>query len=603
VIAEDETLLWSWLHLSDIHFEHGDAAYRADQRLVLKRLQQDLTKYAIPASITPKAILVTGDIAFSGGMVSDTEFQQAADYLATIRTAIGAPVELLTVPGNHDVQRTSDLVSEAGRLITELRGRKRGKVDEAAQDPEQAALLVDRFAHYSEFARQAGAADPDPIFWHHIVNPDSGPRIHVLGVNSALLANDDKDQLKLGVVRARIDHALSDVDDDEIVMMLSHHPFSWLAAEDGEYLESRADNEVHVHLHGHVHQAANFGVRHGTGLGRVTIVAGAVHGDQPTKKRATSVAHRYSIAALIEKPDRSVELRVHMRKWIGRWTRDADNERPDTYALLTVREAPQIAESAKPAKPGLDESFDGIAIRASDKAEWLLPVRGHNGPELCPSVDADSRDRALMSPAGFLLAQQTGTTLSVASTDHLGTSTTQWPLPFELDVGATVIAIAEAGAHDAVIVVSSDLGTRLVSLDRDTGELGAERTVDERRARCAVVDKGRVLLATLDAAVATCPAFTGIVDVERLDAVSRGGSTLIQAIGRDRAGETAVFLILTSPRWKDISLLRKRDRPISAIGVDLLVAEPLVVGEALARTWRRKPKDAQVVTFDKWVRP
>jgi hypothetical protein len=203
----------------------------------------------------------------------------------------------------------------------------------------------------------------------------------------------------------------------------------------------------------------------------------------------------------------------------------------------------------------------------------------------------------------MLLAQQTGSRLSVASTDHLGTSTMPWPSAFEFGAGDTVIAIAEASAHDAVVVVSSDSGTRLVSLERDTCEVGAGRRVDIRPARCAVVDRGRVLLATWDGTVATCPAFTGIADVERLDAVSRGGSTLVQAAGRDRAGETVIFLLLTSQRWKDVSQLRKRDRRVSAIGVDLLAAEPVVVGETVTRTWRRMQKDSQVVTYNKWVRP
>mgnify|MGYP001157978278 FL=1 len=606
MIADGETLLWSWLHLSDIHFQHGDAAYRADQKLVLARLRRDLTREAIPASVAPQAILVTGDIAFSGGMRSATEYEQAAAYLDTIRTSIGESVELLTVPGNHDVQRTSEPASDVGKLIAELRGGKEGTVDEAANDPAREVLLADRFAHYSGFARHAGAVDPDPICWHYVVNVDSGQRIHVLGVNSALLANDDKDVHKLRVVRARIDNALADVEDGEIVMMLSHHPFSWLAADDEKYLENRADNEVHIHLHGHVHQAANFGIRHGNGLGRITIVAGAVHGDRPNSPHETPVAHRYSIAALVEKPDTSVELRIHMRKWIGRWARDADNERPHTYGLLNVREAPQPAKPSTPAtsatKPSR-ESFAGVALRASSASGWLLPVRGPKGPELCPSVDAGSRDVALMSPAGTLLAQQIGTTLSVASTDHFGTSTMPWPSTFELGAGDTVIAIAEAGAHDAVGVVSSDSGTRLVSLDRDTGELGAERRVDDRPARCAVVDRGRVLLATWDGAVATCPAFSGIANVERIDAVSRGGSTLVRAAGRDRAGGTAVFLLLTSQRWNDASLLRKRNGTVSAIGVDLQVPEPVVVGEALARTWRRMQKDSRVLTYDKWVQP
>lgn len=600
MIHDGETLLWSWLHLSDIHFEHGDVAYRADQKLVLSRLRQDLPQ-AMDAAIRPQAVLVTGDIAFSGAVRSPSEYAEAAEYIARIREAIGHPVQVFTVPGNHDVQRTPDQASDVGALIAELRKGNLGAVDAAAADPAQEALLAGRFAHYSEFARQVEAIDANPIFWRHIVETPSGQRIHVLGVNSALLSNDNRDLRKLGVNRARIDSALADIEKDEIVLMLSHHPFAWLTRSDEQHLEQRADNDVHVHLHGHVHQAANFGTRHGTGLGRVTIVAGAVHGDQTTRKNETPVAHRYSIASLVEKRDLSIELRIHMRKWIGHWTRDADNERPDTYALIAVREAQQPAKPRRPAKKPERAAFNGIGLRASEVSGWLLPLRGAQCPELCPSADAESRDRALMSPTGALLAQQRGTILVVASVDHLGTSTMPWPSTFEIPADLTVIAVAESSAHDAVAVASSDSETFLIPLDRDTGEVGARLRLDNRPARFAAVDRGRVLLATWDGAVATCPAFTGIADVERLDCAALGGSTLVQAVGRDRVGDAVAFLLLISEDWQDISRLRRRNGRVSGIGVDLQARRPVVVGEAPTRTWRSMQRDSQIVSYDKWM--
>lgn len=601
MIDKGETLLWSWLHLSDIHFDHGNEAYGADQKLVLSRLIQDMTDKAIPASITPEAVLVTGDIAFSGGARSAAEYVQATRYLSEIQNSLGGVAALMMVPGNHDAQRVSGTSSRLGKLVARLRKGDLYEVDEAAVKPKTKDQLVSRFANYVEFAGDVHALDASPIFWHQVLDTPAECRIHVLGINTALLANDDYDAGKLGVVRAGIDNALVGVKRGDVVVMMSHHPFTWLTDGDKAYLESRADNYAHIHLHGHIHMAENSLTRHANGLGRVSIIAGAVHGDQPQQADDSPVPHRYSIAALVQKPDGSIELRIHLRKWIGRWTTDADNHLPGrNYGALRVVEAPQPETRVKKTSA---QSFTGMALRANSSSAWLLPVHGPNGPELCPAPDAYARARALISPAGTLLAQQTGTRVSVAATSHLGTSTQQWPSTFELGAGDEAVALVEASEHDAALVVSSDSGTRLILLERDTGRLGAERWVDDRRARCAVVDRGHVLVATWEGSVATCPAFTGLADVERIDAASRGGSTLVLAVGHDHGGEGAAYLLLTSERWKGLSRLRKRRRTVGAIGVDLLASEPTIVGEATATTWRSMQRDSQIVTHDRWVKP
>lgn len=601
---DGETVLWSWLHLSDIHFLHGGAAYRADQEFVLSRLKRDLVTYAMPGSLTPQAIIVTGDIATTGALRDTAEYDAAATFLEEIRAAIGPSTEMLLVPGNHDVQRTTDLASEAGKLVTGLRSKRGfGRVDESALNTARGPLLADRFANYTAFAQRVHAVDSDPLFWHHVVTATPDQKVHVLGINSALLANDDKDLHKLGVLRSRMDNVLARIGEDELVLLLSHHPFSWMSPPDAKHLETRAGTDIDVHLHGHLHEASNFGVRYGTGLGWVTVAAGAVHGDEP--RDGVQTAHRYSIAALVMKEDSSVGLRIHMRKWIGRWVRDTDNELREDFAYLPVRDAkapivPAKTQETQKSTKAARDPLDGAALLAPGSPEWRVPVNGTGGPALCPAADAASRHRELMSLEATLLAQQSGTTLLIASVDHLGTSTLPWPSSFELAPDDVVIGIAEAGAHDAVAVVSSQAGTRVVFLERDTGRVDTGRQLDARSATWAVIAEGRVLLATRDGAVATCPAFTGIVDVERLEAAARGGSMIVQASGTDRKGERVTSLVLSSSRWDDFALLRRRDG-IGAIGVDLTAAEPVVVGEPAVRTWIRKKTDSRVARFDKWL--
>lgn len=62
-----EEVLLSWLHVSDIHFGHGDLGHGWDQKLVLDTLRRDVEQLLAAERVpSPEIVLVTGDIAFSG---------------------------------------------------------------------------------------------------------------------------------------------------------------------------------------------------------------------------------------------------------------------------------------------------------------------------------------------------------------------------------------------------------------------------------------------------------------------------------------------------------------------------------------------------------
>ena len=65
--------LFTWIHLSDFHFGHGDSSHSWDQQLVLKALREDIAALQTQKLPAPDALLVTGDIAFSGGVRKKTE--------------------------------------------------------------------------------------------------------------------------------------------------------------------------------------------------------------------------------------------------------------------------------------------------------------------------------------------------------------------------------------------------------------------------------------------------------------------------------------------------------------------------------------------------
>lgn len=116
--------LFTWLHLSDIHFGHGDANYFHDQRLILSQITSDVSHYSNHSIPKPDVIFVTGDISFSGNSLASDEYERAEKWLIDISGALNINQEdIYTVPGNHDIQRNVyNQDHETKRLLDTLRG-------------------------------------------------------------------------------------------------------------------------------------------------------------------------------------------------------------------------------------------------------------------------------------------------------------------------------------------------------------------------------------------------------------------------------------------------------------------------------------------------
>src|SRR6185503_1220723 len=170
------TPLFTWIHLSDIHIGHGDAGHRADQGLVLAALREDIAGGSARGLPRPDALLVTGDIAFSGNGVvraPDTEsreYERARAFLLGVAGAVGLDARaVFVVPGNHDVNRGADRDRNVRRLVERLRedsDKGSESVDESVDDDGDVTLLRKRMAAYLDFAK--GFAPPCPaLYWLH----------------------------------------------------------------------------------------------------------------------------------------------------------------------------------------------------------------------------------------------------------------------------------------------------------------------------------------------------------------------------------------------------------------------------------------------------
>jgi predicted MPP superfamily phosphohydrolase len=356
--------LFRWVHISDIHMGHGDAAHGWDQRLVLDELKRDISRQ-LKAQPEPAvdAIFVTGDIAQTGAGRRPNEYTDAAAWLKGVGEAAGVtPDKIFIVPGNHDVDRGADKDASVKALVTALRDGTKS-LDDALANADDRARLAKRMEKYLEFARAFGPAGAaDPMLWTHRFVARSGLPVRLVGLNTALLAADDQDQGRLRVGMTQLGQALTDLKENELVLALAHHPLrgGWVAdeAEIDPYLK----RHVHALLTGHVHEADTEASRSGSGGSFLRLSAGSAHGDKMPK--GIPAGHGYSLGAVVRYQDNNkndrASLWVTPRKWSAKnasFRPDVDNVPEDdrTFAehpLPPLLSLPALPEpEAKPPKP------------------------------------------------------------------------------------------------------------------------------------------------------------------------------------------------------------------------------------------------------------
>jgi calcineurin-like phosphoesterase family protein len=380
-------LLFSWLHISDIHFGHGDDAHRSSQRRIVEDLLLDVKKVlgggqqkSLDSIPRPEVIFLTGDIAFKG---DEAEYSQADIWLSRLVREIGLERrKVFVIPGNHDVQRTREIDRQAYRLLESLRSG-REEIDAALKDPIDRHVLTRRFKNYLSFSRKFAPATMNPLceadqwlFWSHVFQPRRAVnlRVRLSGVNTALLCNDDQDSGKLRVGSLQMlplfEHMRRE---GELTFVLTHHPLEELAGADTSSEHVAAITRAHIHLSGHVHSPDSKRIQSGSGNTAVKIVAGAVHGEPGNRDQG------YSFGAVIEGADESLEVRVWPRRWLtkpGRFGQDQENtpEGKDFAAFLLdckIAKSPfadRICVIPSPGLPPQGSSRDLLP----EKISWIV---------------------------------------------------------------------------------------------------------------------------------------------------------------------------------------------------------------------------------------
>jgi len=302
------------LHLSDIHFKHRTSNGSYDLDLVLRHeLEIDATQMSTDLGGTD-AILVCGDIAF--GAVAD-EYVIAYKWLQELAETTKAkdkPIQIWTVPGNHDIDwKKIESDRNAQRLRTALRGVTVKKINPelkmALEDLHDRQTLFSPLEEYNRFATNLGCTSgADPLFWEQSLVLNDGSKLVVRGLNSSLLSDhfdsDEQEKTKLTLSGFQTNFLR---DDNIIFMTMCHHPLEWIR--DRDEVEDWFDAHARLQLFGHRHTHRIRNIED-----NLRIASGAVHPD----RSEDGWEPRYNFVRLevrFEQDKRVLHVEIHPRIW------------------------------------------------------------------------------------------------------------------------------------------------------------------------------------------------------------------------------------------------------------------------------------------------
>jgi predicted MPP superfamily phosphohydrolase len=382
----NEKIHWAWLHLSDIHFCHGSKQYQADQKILISQIVEDIHKLVESGVPKPQVILLTGDVAFSGGLEHEgQEYSDAVGLISDLRATLKNQLPVFAVSGNHDVQRTPEIKlnnkankpNNAARLLRALRDPKSGEVlDDVIANTADRALLAERFENYNEFCKKIGSPvdeDADGL-WLARVDIGGKLKVQLIGLNTALLCNDDADERKLNLPSAASAAAFLETEKCDLVFALTHHPVDWLHATGVQHLAPLMRRKVHVHFHGHMHDPESELITYGTGERLLIVKAGAVHADESERK--TGTPHHYRLGAIVELADGSIAARLWPRQWSAKrkvWF--SDNEQlPESspYEQHVLR--PPVGATSTPLPADPVRRFAQTAVNELGRRRTAFPT-------------------------------------------------------------------------------------------------------------------------------------------------------------------------------------------------------------------------------------
>ncbi len=273
-----------WLHLSDLHFGcRGQSERHQLNSEFEKSIKQHLSQVG-----PPHLVFVTGDIANTGGVASDAEYEEATEFfnelLNWLSSEEGRKPLLVPAPGNHDVTRPDmkkDMDAAYKYLVLKQMDDKNNQFVQNLKKTlwesknKNASFIKPLFAAYeSWFDKHVFPPlreDNQTAGLHRSFFPgdysfryeQNGFRLGVVVLNSSWVQFDDDDyNKKLNLPPPQFHAALPDkkkplrfFDSCDDSLLLMHHPPEWLSPESLKefnshiYLPERFAACLHGHLH------------------------------------------------------------------------------------------------------------------------------------------------------------------------------------------------------------------------------------------------------------------------------------------------------------------------------------------------------------------
>lgn len=237
-----------WLHLSDFHVGKDDYATRKMFDYILTHVRKRKVE-----GFVPDLLFITGDLA-NKGLASEYETFWL-EFVSPLQDEIGNGISQRTfvVPGNHDVDR-SKFPAFSREEIAKSESHYLDPTEEGARLRDE--LLIPRFRSYldSDCSTEKGAfTNQEGAYAHRLVL--HGHEVGIVGINTAWLAKDDKDERQLTPGKPLLEKALDTIKSAKLRIVLGHHPVDWFIPSQQKPIKSLLGQHHVLYLHGHLHDA------------------------------------------------------------------------------------------------------------------------------------------------------------------------------------------------------------------------------------------------------------------------------------------------------------------------------------------------------------
>jgi hypothetical protein len=315
-----------WLHLTDLHWGLPEQHHLWGN--VERIFFEDLAK--IHERCGPwHVIFFTGDLIQRG---SSEEFKRLDDLLERLYRRLrplGSNPMLISVPGNHDIQRPSKTRPEV-RLLTQWKSQTAVR-EEFWENPDCSyrSLIHEALSNYMNWSDRHALPRPENLIKGDLpgdfacsMNVD-GYRIGIIGLNTTFLQlTEGNFKEKLGVSVRQIaglcgEHYNDWFSSHSACFLLTHQPPNWLCSEARREL----DGEIAIpgrflaHLYGHMHEYHSYTLSEAGSLPTRNWQGCSLFGLEKYRSGNREVERKHGYAAgKLELKDGAAEVRLWPRE-------------------------------------------------------------------------------------------------------------------------------------------------------------------------------------------------------------------------------------------------------------------------------------------------